>query len=365
MQKNILLYVPTLEGGGAEKVFIQLATYFINNGYDVWLITAYGNAYKNIQHKSLKILRVFPKKPSKNKSLNSILRLIVMPVFLAIHIVKIKPLYFLTAVLEANILGNIAHFLSFSKSKFVIRQAGELENETHPGSLAMFLKWAFNRSSLIIANSEGTKSTILNFYKNIIFKVKVIGNPIYEEKELIENRSSKESFLLAVGRLEPQKDYPTMLKAFSMVSNSFDINLKIAGDGSLREDFKSLTKHLEIEEKVHFLGFKEDLDTYYSNCTALILSSHNEAFGNVIVEAMAFGKPIISTKCAGPKDIINNKHLGELCEIKNPKELSKAISKVIQHPENYPSNEIISRAKDFSVEVIGDKYLKALRNIDI
>ncbi|WP_431472487.1 glycosyltransferase [Nonlabens sp. SCSIO 43208] len=360
MKNKFLLYIPTLEGGGAEKVFIKLASYLIDSNNEVRLVTAYGNAYQNIQHKGLTIIRVFNKKPSKIKLVNLILRLFLVPFFVGLQLIKFKPKFFMTSVLEAIIFGNFAHFVSCSKSKIAICQAGELANETHPGKLSILLKWAFNRSHLLIANSDGTKTSMINFHKTISSKIEVIGNPIYESKTVKTNNSAGERYLLAVGRLESQKDYPTLLKSFALIKDDLNVKLKIAGDGMLKDELIQLTNELKISDSVEFLGFLEDLDNYYANCIALVLSSHNEAFGNVIIEAMSYGKPVISTRCAGPEFIINNDSLGELCGIKNPRSMADSIIKVVNSPQNYDSDLIIKRAQDFSLERIGNKYLTAI-----
>ncbi|WP_060523511.1 glycosyltransferase [Nonlabens sp. MIC269] len=360
MKNKFLLYTPTLEGGGAEKVFIKLSSYLIENNYDVRLITAYGTAYQDIQNEHLTVIRMFNKKPSQSKLLNLLLRLCIMPFIICFELIRFKPHYFITAVLEANVFGNISHFICQSRSKLIIRQAGELANETHPGKLSILLKWAFNRSHLLIANSDGTKTSMINFHKAISSKIEVIGNPIYESKTVKTNNSAGERYLLAVGRLESQKDYPTLLKSFALIKDDLNVKLKIAGDGMLKDELIQLTNELKISDSVEFLGFLEDLDDYYANCIALVLSSHNEAFGNVIIEAMSYGKPVISTRCAGPEFIINNDSIGELCAIKNPRSMADSIIKVVNSPQNYDLDLIIKRAQDFSLERIGNKYLTAI-----
>jgi glycosyltransferase involved in cell wall biosynthesis len=359
MTKNILLYVPTLEGGGAEKVFINLANYFISKKIKVIIISSYGDSYDELISKGVIVKRLFNKKPSSIKIINLILRAVFMPLFLYATLIKVKPEIFITAVLESNILGNIVHFLSRSKSKFIVRQAGMLSNETHPRKLSFLLRWTFKRVDVIVANSPETKKSIVKFHKISKNKIKVIGNPIYNDPKT-EYSSTGELYLMNVGRLETQKDHSNLLKAFALITGHTDVNLKIFGIGSLEQVLKKEASDLKIKNRVEFLGFKSDLDRYYSQARLFVLSSHNEAFGNVIIEAMSFGIPIVSTKCAGPNYILNKPELGELCEIQSPQALANALLKVIKSPNSYPRNVIIERAKDFSIEKIGEEYLRVI-----
>lgn len=94
------------------------------------------------------------------------------------------------------------------------------------------------------------------------------------------------------------------------------------------------------------------------------MSSDFEGFGNVIVEAMSYGLPVVSTRClGGPSFILNKPEHGELYEPKNLKALATAILKVLNNPDNYPKKAIVKKAQDFSLDKIGQQYLDILKTI--
>ncbi len=108
---------------------------------------------------------------------------------------------------------------------------------------------------------------------------------------------------LAVGRLEPQKDYPTLLRAISRLP---DARLSIAGDGSLREALQSLARSLGLETRVAFLGTRTDIGELYASHDGYVLSSAWEGFGLALAEAMAHGLPAVATRSGGPSEIIGD-----------------------------------------------------------
>ncbi|WP_298953473.1 glycosyltransferase [uncultured Nonlabens sp.] len=359
-----MLYVPTLEGGGAEKVFVHLANYFVSQDYKVIYTYAYGDTYKELMDSRIQLKHSIKKKPSTNKKINLIYRFLLMPFFLFKLLKVEKPDFFITSVLEANMLGSMIHRLSFSKSKLIVRQAGILAGETHPKKLSFLLRMAFNHSNIIIANSYDTKKSINLFLKKKEKKeIKVIGNPIYQANKTVYPKNDLRPYIITVGRLEQQKDQHTLIKAFKIVISNYDIRLKILGSGSYKESLKTLVKQLDLNEKVDFIEFQKNPEPFYANAQLFVISSIFEAFGNVIVEAMSHGLPVVSTNCpGGPKFILNKSKLGELCEVKNPQAMATAILKVLNNPEKYPKEAIINRAKDFSLEKIGEEYLDLITN---
>lgn len=359
-KQTVIFYVPTLEGGGAEKVFVNLSNHFVNKGFKVIYACAYGDSYTKDIHPAVIIKRCFKNPVFKNKKGNKLSRLICMPFFMIWLVASNRNAHLFTSVLESDMLGNVAHYISKSKGKFIIAQAGLLQDITHPGRLSIFLKWAFFRAHYIVANSPETKESLLNFYHKLDSKIVLIGNPVYEPKQF-DDIHKNEKFILNVGRFESQKDHFTLIKAFEIVRKQADIRLKLLGEGALKQDLIKLCKTLNVYEYVDFEGYVEDTDVFYKSATVFALSSTHETFANVIVEAMAFGKPIVSTDCGGPAYIINHSEIGEIVPVKDHKALASGILKVLNNPRNYSAEKIILRAKDFSVATIGDQFLAMIR----
>lgn len=127
---------------------------------------------------------------------------------------------------------------------------------------------------------------------------------------LMNNQSS--NFKIGtIGRLVPQKDYPTLLNAFSNVLKSFpDTELYVVGEGYLRKDLIELSKSLGINDKVHWLGKTEYIKEFLSKIDLFVLSSKYEGFGLVLLEAMAANKPIIAANNSAIPEVLGKTYEG-------------------------------------------------------
>jgi glycosyltransferase involved in cell wall biosynthesis len=137
---------------------------------------------------------------------------------------------------------------------------------------------------------------------------------------------------LAVGRLEPQKDYPTLLQAFARLGRS-DSVLWIAGEGRLREELEGLARSLGLEGRVRLLGKRDDIPSLMSAADAFVLSSAWEGFGLVIIEAMACELPVVVTDSGGPREIVEDGQTGFIVPPKDPDALAQAMLRLMSLPE--------------------------------
>jgi glycosyltransferase involved in cell wall biosynthesis len=168
---------------------------------------------------------------------------------------------------------------------------------------------------------------------------------------------------LAVGRLTVEKDYPTLIKAFSILSEKNNFRLIILGEGKKRSELESLIKRLELQEKIDLPGFTRNPYVYMRNCDIFVLSSATEGFPNTLIEAMACGTPVVSTDCpSGPREILDNGKFGKLVKVGDEKSLAEAILETIKNPLS--SEELINRVREkFSLKEAIKKYLDIIRNI--
>jgi len=180
-------------------------------------------------------------------------------------------------------------------------------------------------------------------------------------------REDKTKRILFVGRLHPIKGIDYLLDALAkLLKSRSDFHLDIIGYGAYEEEYKRLTNCLGLSDKVKFHGRKrkEEIAEFMRNCDFFVLPSVWEAFGVVVIEAMACGKPVIATSC-GQREIINEE-TGLLVPPKDSKALAEAIDYMLDHYRDY-SPEKISRyvSKRFRPEVVGrwlhETYLEVIR----
>jgi len=347
-KKKILMVIPTLSGGGAERVFNNLANSFVTKNVDVILITNYQNKYdKNIS--SLINLITPRKKRLKNRYLERLLRLIITFIAIIKTIIKHKPSCIISTLDEANFLTYMALFCVINNKKnikFVYREANIIIPERYQGFMGLLAKKVENRSNHVIANSYDTKESLIKVFDIEPEKITVIGNPVYQNK-IIEESYDEE-----------------IITAFSKVLKRVpDIKLIILGTGSLEKELKMLCEELNMSDSVCFFGFSSNPYPFYRLSELFVLSSIYEGFGNVLVEALSFGKPVVSINCkGGPSFILEEGKYGSLVEVGNINSFADKMVDVLTKKEVFLEVSQIKRAKEFGIDHIADSYLDILCN---
>jgi glycosyltransferase involved in cell wall biosynthesis len=165
--------------------------------------------------------------------------------------------------------------------------------------------------------------------------------------------------LSAVGRLHPQKGFTYLIRAFSIVRQALPCKLVILGEGPLRKELEGLIASLGLVDDIVLPGFQENPYNYVSNSAVFVLSSLFEGFGNVLVDALALGVPVVSTRCpVGPEDIITDGVTGIFVPPADEQALAQAILRVLQDSElrrRLSANGPL-RAADFAIERIVPQY---------
>ena len=164
--------------------------------------------------------------------------------------------------------------------------------------------------------------------------------------------------ILGVGRLTQAKDFPTLIRAFALVRKKHPARLMILGEGEERSKLETLVQELGLEKEVSLPGFVDNPYKYMKRAAVFVLSSKWEGFGNVLVEAMALGTPVVSTNCpSGPAEILENGRWGRLVPVGDVYALAEAIIETLDE-EHHP--DVANRAKDFAVELAVEKYINVL-----
>lgn len=165
--------------------------------------------------------------------------------------------------------------------------------------------------------------------------------------------------VLGAGRLTFQKDFENLIRAFDLLRQQRPARLMILGDGFRKEALKQLVGELGLEKDVVFAGFVQNPFAYMSRASLFVLSSIHEGLGNVLIEAMASGCPVVSTDCPhGPREILDGGQFGPLVPIGDADALYRAMAEVLDHPAD--SQTLQGRAALFEVNHIIDEYRKRL-----
>lgn len=235
--------------------------------------------------------------------------------------------------------SNIAAFLIcfIYKKKIVIRNSEDpiystfySENKFLSGIVFIFKILTYNFVSGIITNSEGSRNSLSKFIFNK-HKIKTIYNPYLQKKN--KKKSKKKNIILNIGRLRKQKDHITLIKAFDIFSRiNKNYKLIILGHGDQELKINKEIKKLKLQRKVFVKGWVNNTYSYLKKSKLFVLSSIYEGLGNVLIDAINYDVPCISTNCkSGPNEILLNGKGGFLTEPKNYFELARLMNYAINN----------------------------------
>lgn len=163
--------------------------------------------------------------------------------------------------------------------------------------------------------------------------------------------------ILTVGSLKAQKNHPLLLRAFARLARP-DARLMILGGGD-DAPLRRLAAELGIADRVVLAGFHLDPTPFYQTADLFVLSSDHEGFGNVIVEALAQGLPVVSTDCpSGPAEILEGGRWGALVPVGDAEALAAAIDRALATPHD--PDALKRRAADFAPAIAARRYLDLL-----
>jgi glycosyltransferase involved in cell wall biosynthesis len=201
----------------------------------------------------------------------------------------------------------------------------------------------------VIAVSKGVARDLSDRSGLAPDRIKTIYNPVFtpeiwkRAEEAPEHRWFCEEIpvVLAVGKLKKQKDFATLIRAFARLRARRPVRLVILGEGPEREALRSLVTRLRVERDVDLLGFRENPFSLMRRASVFALSSAWEGFGNVLVEAMACGAPVVSTRCpSGPEEILDDGRYGRLVPVGDPGAFCDALEATI---DVAPDRSILQR----------------------
>jgi glycosyltransferase involved in cell wall biosynthesis len=362
---KIALYIPLLEGGGAERIFVNLANEFARRGFCVDLILNQkkGPYLSNIE-KRVDVIELGP-----GRTLFCILPL-------GLLLKKSNPDVLITALDHTNMAAVIVKYLFFLKTKIILTRHVYSEGGEKPSGiknkfrlLTRFL--LYRGADKLVAVSEGVANSLVNEIKIKREAVEVIYNPLVDDAISVmkeedvkhpwfgENKKNHR-IIISAGRLVPLKNFPVLIKAFAYLNRKKgNLKLVILGEGSELKRLKALAERLGVGGSVSFPGFINNPYAYITNSDVFALSSNLEGCPNVLVEALACGTPVVSTDCpSGPSEILQNGKYGKLVPMGDYKAFAEALEDVLENPPD--SAFLEKRSWDFSVSKNTGKYLNLL-----
>lgn len=361
---KVLFILDDFSGGGAERVFVNIANGFAHNNIAVeFLAGEKKGVYLDLLHSAIpinevgattlfKYLITFPRIFRQN-NYTHIFTASHYPSFAAIIAKKIirKP---------AKIY--LTHHYSLPASRPIKYLKGDI-------ILKLIHFFITPHADKIIAVSKGSLEWLRKFSHHKLKQGTFIYNPVFDnniyalaaESVNFPIEIKDKIVLLTVGRLSEQKDHLTLIKAFGIFKQThINAVLFILGTGPLQSMLETYINDNSLADFIFLMGFEANPYKWMANCDVFILSSIYEGFGNVIVEAIALGKTVVSTDCpSGPVEILQDGALGYMCPVNDPVAMAASIEKALQKPVD--TNILKQSANQYTINEIIKKYIEILQ----
>lgn len=365
MEKHIAVFLPSLRGGGAERVFTNLSNELVRRGWkiDMVLVRAEGKFLSDVSQK------VQVHDLSSPRTLRSLFRL---REFLEAR----RPRLLVSALPHANLVALWAVAFSNWKMPVVLTEHNNLSKTSLHASrrtapiLPILMRCFYPRADAIVAVSSGVARELITCLRLDPERIQVIYNPIVcpnilrkadepvSHPWLLEKR---DKVILAAGRLTKQKGFDTLLRAFAVVRRTIPAKLIILGEGEERKSLHNLAVQLGIGDDVDMPGFADNPYSYMRAADVFVLSSRWEGLGSVLVEALAVGTAVVSTDCPhGPSEILQGGKLGRLCAVDDVDAMAKAILETLRDAAHPVDPSCI---REFTTDRAVDQYVRLFQQL--
>ncbi len=362
---RVAVFVPTLAFGGVERVMLNLAQGFCERGFEVDIVTprveGEFQAYipKRARLVDLRAGRVLTSLPKLMRYLR-----------------RDRPVAVLTAMEHSSVIAIWARAIARVPTVIIATvhtNLSEVVKHTHSRKVRLVpfaCRCFLHRADAVVAVSQGVADDLVEHTPKCRTRIHVIYNPIItsnilsQAKQTLDHRwfgPEHAPVILGAGRLAQQKDFATLIRAFALVRQQRPARLLILGEGAERQRLEALADDLGIRQDVSLPGYEENPYRYMSRAALFVLSSAWEGFGNVLVEALAAGAPVLATDCKnGPREILEAVRQGRLVPVGDADALAREmLASLDERPE--PASAAALRV--FTMDYVVDKYATLLQAI--
>ena len=364
-KKRITFFMDALHGGGAEKAVVNLLKGLAQqNEFDLDLVLATKEGpYLDLVPKEVRIVDL-----KKSRTITATFPLMS-------YLRKNRPWALIGNMGHVNVVATLAKELAQIKTKLVLVEQNTISANKSKSKRAelvhLLMKWLYSRADAVAGVSAGVARDLEQYLGLEKETVKILNNPVVNE-DLIERSQARldhpwfavdrPPVFLAVGRLNPQKDFPNLLNAFALVRKQKDARLIILGEGEERQSLEAIIDSLGVTEDVLMPGFVNNPYAYMRQANCFVLSSRQEGLPTVLIEAMACGCPVVATDCpSGPEEILESGVYGSLVPVEDSEALAQGMLEIISTPTN--TELLTQRANEYSTKKVVSTYLSLLKSL--
>lgn len=356
---KLVILTPTLDGG-VGRVISLLIEGMNKRGVliDVW--TLKGGSYKKDVEKYSKIK--FLSSSNARGTIRPLKKLLR----------EEKPEKILSISFHINCMILLAKIFSKVETKIFISEHTSLDTGLKEVPFIkriiskICIRLLYRKADGLIAISNGVAKYMAKYSNLPIESIKVIYNPVITKKMFEMSKvdinhpffENEDPTVLAVGRLSPEKDYPTLLESIKIANEIKPINLIIIGDGPEKEKISKKITDLKLNNRVSLMGHVLNPYPYFVKSNLYVLSSTREGLPTALIEALALKTPVVSTDAkSGPREILKDGKYGMLVPAQNNKELAKAIiesvkEETVEIPEKAINKYLIDEAVENYLKLV-------------
>lgn len=361
MNSSVTIFLPSLDIGGAEKSMSNLAHGFAERGMDTSLVLAgvkgalrdrVTNGVRTIELKSGRVLwSLIP---------------------LSRYLREQRPDILLSAMDHANLVALAARKLANVDTKVIVtthKMPSQARDPDTVGKRELLLPLLMGRiypwADSVVVVSTAAAADVAARTGLSVRDIKVIPNPVVDDElHRLANESIPQPWsslqiplILGVGRLSPEKDFATLIRAFWRVSETRPCRLLILGNGPENNALTALISQLGLDSKSDLPGAVDNPIKFMARASVFVLPSRWESFGIALVEAMACGTPVVATRSrGGVEEILEGSRYGQMVPVGDDEAMAEAIIETLDNP---PRAELLrSRANEYSVERVVDQYIQ-------
>lgn len=365
-KRSFAIFAPNMAGGGAERAALQLAGGLTNRGYptDLVLASAVGPRMADVDD-AVNVVDLGARRVLS--SLPALVR----------YLRQAKPDALVSVLDHANVVAIWARRLAGHPKRLAVVEQNNLTSAAGHGKsrrdrmmprvVNMFYPWA----DVVIGVSEGVIDDLKAHTSAVPEdRFRVIYNPIVTDdifEKAAENVDhpwfdGQHSVFVASGRLRPQKDFATLIRAFRLLPSPERARLLILGEGPDRDELQSLIDELNVTEFVELHGYTDNPYAYYARATAFVLSSRWEGLPTVLIEALSCGAPVVATDCPdGPREILAGGRYGRLVPVGDAEALAAGLEAALEGRIRRPPD---ASWHPYTLDAVLDDYVATIAEID-
>ena len=371
-RRKVCFVLPSLNGGGAERAAVQILNGLDSNRWDrsMFLFVREGPYLAEVEPGIRIASADTTSRWGRWRALRSFIareRPDIVMAFLSYFSV-------LTAARTAATGARVVFNLQTPMSAFLTDADYQWRRRWHKQAFSAVTRIGYAAADLIVATSHGVANDLTHAFAIDPLQIRVLANPVdlrrvriaaAEPIDLGVLPPGDAPLIVAAGRLAEAKNYPLMIEAFAAVRQQLPARLCILGQGELEGDLRKLIDARGLGDAVSLAGFQSNPWKFIARAQLFLLTSRYEGFGNVLIEAMACGVPVIATASSGTRDIVRDGIDGRLVDVHSPHSIAAAVVEVLTSHPLRASMSIAAKANAnrFAADAVVDQYDALLEEI--